>query len=413
MVSIPPPRFEDRFGNRKPKLLVVGGGAFQTDLVRAAKRLGAEVWAIDRNPEAPALKLADHPLPVDFGDVSAVLALASIGFDGVATAASDAALPSVVACAEAWGLPGTGAETLRLCQDKLRTGDALRDAGLRAPRTRLVYHHASVRPHIDAVGGFPFVIKPRFGAGGRGVSIVESEADLPSAIDKALRNTRAEHGYLVQEFLRGESIGVEAFLWDGRITRGFCMGDQYRSDFVSPIGHSLPPDIDEATGAAVLGQIQSIVTALKATSGPMNFDLRFSGGEVWLIEANARLGGNSITPLVRAAYGVDLAQATVLSALGADPQASLENRGAVRATATRLFLVRGGGELTHRHSHRDWQSDPRVLEFELVPHGEELRARVDEWAIAGRCLVTETTSEAAINLAAEIAADVEAALLAQ
>ncbi|MCA9601837.1 MAG: ATP-grasp domain-containing protein [Polyangiales bacterium] len=397
-----------RTGRERPRLLMVGGGIFQADMVRTAKRVGAEVWTVDRNPDAPAMHLSDHALPIDFGDVSAVLALEHIGFDGVTTAASDAAIPTVVACAHAWGLRAVSPDALRLCQDKLRTMDALVEAGLPAASTRFISHDASVKPHIDAVCGYPFVIKPRFGAGGRGVSVVRTPEEVEPAVAKVLRHTPPEQGFLVQEFLRGQSVGVEAFLADGRIVRGVCLGDEYKSHFVSPIGHSLPAGLAPEIERDILAQVERIAGVLGVTDGPMNFDLRYDHGEVWLIEANARLGGNSITELVRVATGVDLGEVVVRAALGQSPEAALAPKHDVRPAAARLFVVRGHGMLEHLDGMRAWSEDPNVLAFELASAGAPLTARVDEWAIVGRCLVRGASAQAAVALAESIAADVEA-----
>ena len=89
------------------RVLVVGAGPFQVDLIARARALGAEVVAVDRLPDAPGMALADHAFPINIVDVDAVVALADrLQVDAALTAASDAAVPAVSAVVEARGLCG-------------------------------------------------------------------------------------------------------------------------------------------------------------------------------------------------------------------------------------------------------------------------------------------------------------------
>lgn len=370
------------------------------------------MWVTDRDPNAPALALADHPLHIDFATPEDIVPLGVHGFDGVTTAASDAAMPSVVAFAHAWGLSAVSPDALRVCRDKFETSAALRSAGLYAPATYLVDWGTSPLTRLTEVGGFPFVIKPRFGAGGRGVSIVAKPSDIEPALAKTRAYTTDASGFLVQEFLRGLSVGVEAFFWKGQLVRGFCLGDQYRDDFVSPVGHSLPAAISPPIEASILEQIDSIAGVLGIENGPVNFDLRFADGFVRLIEANARLGGNAITPIVRAAFGVDLSEATILAALGADPSGILRSQRPARATATRLFLVKGRGVLRRVAALESPAGDPRIATFDVLDEGAPLSMRVDDFAIIGGCLVYGESEAEAVALAADCARKVESAMVA-
>lgn len=390
---------------RDARILIVGAGPFQLDIVRTAKRLVREVWVVDRDPAAPAMSVADRMGVVDFGKPELVLEFARRhGFDGVTSAASDVAVPAVAACVEALGLSGLDRATSSRCRDKLSTMRAIEQAGLRAPATRLVADLESAHREIDAVGGYPAVVKPRLGAGGRGVSIVDDEAGLARGIEKVLLYTIPGEGFLVQQFVSGHSVGVEAFLRAGRIVGGFCLSDQYTEGFVSPIGHGLPSDLDDAAQARVLASVFEFCRALGLSDGPVNFDLRDTADGVSLIEVNPRLGGNSITPLVRTAFGVDLSEATVLAALGEDPSPVLARRTISQPCATRLIAVRGfGTNAVLRHSPQHWLEHEDVLELEVATReGKTLVLRADDWAILGRCLVRGKTQAAAIELAQQV-----------
>lgn len=391
----------------RPKVFVVGGGPFQVDIVRTARALGATVVVADRDAAAPALALADHPLVIDVVDLEAMVEAARVqAVDGVVTAASDAALPAVAAIGAALGLRALAPDVASRCRDKLATFEAGRAAGVRVPETALVEDEAGARAAAAAVGGFPVIFKPRSAAGGRGVSVVRSDDAIAPALAKARRYDAARgRECLVQAFVGGHALGVEAFFWGGALVGGFVMDDQFTEGFVSPVGHSLPSELDEAARGAVLDDVRRFAAALGLGDGPANFDLRRDERGCTLLEVNARLGGNSITELVRAAHDVDLSAAAVLACLGEDPSDELVPRRSA-PTAARLLLVRGEGVAVVEAPFAAVDREG-LLSIELaVGDGDAFTLRVDERAIVGRCLVQADTASRAAERAARVASQV-------
>lgn len=396
-----------------PRLLIVGGGPFQMDIIATTRRLGVEVVVVDRDADAPGMKLADHPFAIDTTDVGAVVALAErLAVDGVTTAASDAALAAVSAVVEARGLLGLGQAPLRDCRDKLRTYQVMAAAGLPAPETVLVHDVAEAEAAARALGGYPMVVKPRSCAGGRGIAFVHEAAELPAALARAgAYSIPGLKGVLVQQYVGGLSVGVEAFFWHGQVAEAFVLNDQYRPGFVSPIGHSLPSHLDRSTQAAVVADAARFAAAIGIEHGPVNFDLRRIGHRTVLIEINPRLGGNSITELVRCCYGADLSEATILAALGRSPTAALA-KSQEQPVACRLFAVRSRETL---HVPPDLfarlRNAPEVVSLSLMASNGVLAAlAVDEWSLLGSCLVRSNDAAAAEQAASAIAGSIEGAL---
>ncbi len=411
-----------------PRILVVGAGPFQLEILRAAQRQG-ETGGGDGSSHAPGLRLADHPHVIDTTDVPAIVDLArSLGVSGVVTAASDVAVTAVSAVVEALGLPGLPPRVAQGCRDKLACFRLLRAAGLGVPETRAVDgadDASAVHALADEVFGYPLIVKPRSGGGGRGVSKVDSADELDEAVASAQRAYRTGHddkghedgqgGVLLQEWIHGVSVGVEAFFLEGRLHRAFVLGDQFDDAYIAPAGHSLPSDLDDATQARVVATIDAFGRALGLTTGPVNLDLRQVGRETLMIQINPRLGGNSITDLVRACYGVDLAQATVAAALGRDARALLEPKGTA-PTAARLILRAGHGEarfspeLGARIEALRARADVVSLDLMVQDRAPAL-VRVDALTILGRVMVRADRSDQAIAsaeaLASELAASIE------
>ena len=387
---------------------MVGGGVFQLDIVRTARELGAFVAVADRDPAAPGLALADRPLPIDIVDLEAMVKAArELGVDGVVTAASDVALPAVAAIGAALGLRAPSVDAVDRCRDKLAMFETVRAAGLRVPDTVAVEDDAAAERAAGAVGGFPVVVKPRSAAGGRGVSGVRDRSALGAALERARRYDRErQRECLVQRFVGGHALGVEAFFSQGALSAAFVMDDQFVDGFVSPVGHSLPSDLDDAAQAGVRADVQRFAESLGLTEGPANFDLRHDDEGCTLLEVNARLGGNSITDLVRATHGVDLSAATVRACLGQDPSIELVPS-RTTPTATRLVLVRDRGRAVVEDPFGAIDDRDRLLSAELtVGDGQLLSMRVDEHAIVGRCIVQGDTPAEAAARAARVASQI-------
>jgi biotin carboxylase len=387
-------------------LLLVGGGPFQLEILRVARRR-AQVVVVDGSPRAPGLQLADHARVVDIADCAAVVAVArALAVSGVVTAASDVAVPAVSAVASALGLPGLSPEVALRCRDKLACFRALAAQGHAVPRTHAVDDLAEAERAVAALGGYPVIVKPRSGGGGRGVALVREPIELSAALARARRAYGlGQQGLLVQEYIAGRSVGVEAFFFGGELVEAIVLDDQFEPGYISPAGHSLPPTLEPALCASVVEAIAALGRALGLRDGPANFDLRQLGERTIMLEINPRLGGNSITDLVRAAYGIDLADATVCAALGQDPRPCLA-RQKLAPTAARLILKHGHGVARTSEPLSAFADHPDLLALDLlVSDGQAAHVQVDEWTILGRTMVSGPDSGTAALLAERVAGD--------
>jgi biotin carboxylase len=385
----------------------VGGGLFQLDIIDTARAAGIETVVVDRRGDAPGMARADYPLVIDTANASSVLdAARTHDVQAVVTAASDVAVGAVALVVDALGLRGVGSAVATRGRDKLATYECLSQAGLRTPKTIAVNDSRQALSFVADLGNFPIVVKPRSSAGGRGVWVVEEEGELGAAIDRARGYAGADGSVLVQEFARGTSIGVEAFFFEGMLAETFILDEQYQSGFVSPVGHSLPCTLSVPQQEQVRTAIARYAAALGLQHGPANFDLRLANDEVCLIEVNMRLGGNSITDLVRLSYGVDLSLATVRAAFGESPRALLEKTIELPAAA-RLILKRGTGRATLADEIAALRARANVVSIDLsVTEGETASMRVDEWTLLGRCVTRGGNSVEAAAIAEDVAARV-------
>ena len=98
---------------RGKTVLFVGAGRHQRRAILRAQELGLRTVAVDRNPDALGLAVADIGEVVDFRDVEGVIDSGRRHrVDGVLTVAADRAVPVVAAVSEALSLPGIGVDVI-------------------------------------------------------------------------------------------------------------------------------------------------------------------------------------------------------------------------------------------------------------------------------------------------------------
>ena len=89
-------------------------------------------------------------------------------------------------------------QAIEICENKYITGEKLLNAGLNTPRTALVQNKDSIDKALEDIGGeFPVIVKTLSGAGGVGVSIIESYESLTSTLQTLWKASNVE--VLIQE----------------------------------------------------------------------------------------------------------------------------------------------------------------------------------------------------------------------
>jgi len=373
-------------------VLFVGAGRHQRRAIARAKELGLRVAAIDRNPEAPGLALADVAEVVDFGDVgAAVEAGRRIAPDGVLTVASDLAVPVVAAIAEALGLPGIGSHAARLATNKAAMRRALAEAGVPQPRFG----------EIGAVG-FPCVVKPVDSAGQRGLRLVGSAEELGDAFESALAESQSNE-LITEQFVEGVEVNCLAVARDGEVTV-LTLSDRRRpagDGFGVCLAHVFPATIDSDAAAEVERVAAAAVRAIGLRDSVAYPQLIVSPDGVRLVEIAARVPAGLMDEVSRLGIGVDLVQIALLQALG-EPVPDELLRPSVRQPLAIRFLTAEPGPLLvgvvrSVNGIEQALGAPGVIAADsyIVP-GETIRAaRVDGDRRGYVIALGETTEEAA------------------
>jgi biotin carboxylase len=299
-------------------VLFVGAGRHQRRALVRVKELGVRVVAVDRNPDAPGLSVADAAEVVDFANVADVAEVGRRhGVRGVMTFAADRAVPVVAAVAETSGLPGIGTEVAHLMTNKIAMRRRLADAGVPQPRFAAIRHVREVRAAADTVG-FPAVLKPADSAGQRGLFLVASVDDVERHLHAALAQSTDEEAIL-ESYHPGLEVNGLLVARDGDVTV-VTLSDRRRppgAGFGVAVAHVYPSTLFGDALAEVERVGRSTVHALGLRDGIAYPQVIWGDdGVARLIEIAARIPAGQMDSVARYGVGVDLVEIALRQALG-------------------------------------------------------------------------------------------------
>lgn len=301
-------------------ILILGAGIEQTIAIKLAKEIGLKVIAVDGNPDASGLEIADVGINADIKDVEAMIEIGKkYKIDGVMTHAVE--IPQVVAkVAKALNLPGLEPEVAERATNKLERLKCLTEHGVPCPKFETATLAEEAKMKAEQIG-FPCVFKPIDNAGARGVRKVGKIEDVEDAFDEALCNSTRSNIILIEEFLEGKELSTESIIYKNKIiTTGFGDRNYSRNKEFEPYfvedGHNVPSSISEKDKEEVLKTVNSAIRALGINWGVAKGDIAIKN-KVYILEMAARTSGgwfcagtvpiatgiNILTPLMKMSVG--------------------------------------------------------------------------------------------------------------
>ncbi|HET7719445.1 MAG TPA: ATP-grasp domain-containing protein, partial [Acidimicrobiales bacterium] len=202
-------------------------------------------------------------------------------------------------------LLGPSAATVRLCSDRMGLTLALGEAGLPVPRAWTIdFAREDQVTRIASRMGYPLVVKPLAGAGGRGVSLARDAAELEAAIAAAQAVTTWE-SFLLQEYVPGLAAGVGLVVAGGRALPLGLWGALVSEPPVLTVERCATP-LDHPGLEAAVALAERAALAVPGLVGYVEVDLILAEGGPRVLEVATRptLG----TLALRRSRGLNLAE---------------------------------------------------------------------------------------------------------
>ncbi|MDG2522789.1 formate-dependent phosphoribosylglycinamide formyltransferase [Caulobacter segnis] len=275
------------------RVMLLGSGELGKEVAIELQRLGAEVIAVDRYPNAPAHQVAHRSHVVAMTDAAAIRALVEQEKPHLIVPEIEAIATDELARIEAEGL-ATVIPTARAAQLTMNREGIRRLAAEELGLPTSPYAFASTSEELSAGAdtvGYPCFVKPVMSSSGKGQSYVETAADIGAAWDYALAAGRVDTARVIVEgriaFDYEITLLTVRSLKDGQTITSFC----------APIGHrqvmgdyveSWQPQAMTPAALAKAQDIAGKVTAALGGLGLFGVELFVKGDEVWFSEVSPR-----------------------------------------------------------------------------------------------------------------------------
>lgn len=275
------------------RILVPNGNYTDIRLIQELKKLGLYVITSGNNPLLEGHKYADEYVCHDYSDKEGMLELAKVlKLDYISACSNDFGVTTAAYIAEKLGLPGHDtyeAATIIAEKDKFKK--------FALANSLKVIPSAYFDNKIDALEyakkqEYPIIVKPTDLGGGKGVTKVDSVADVKQAIDIAISASKAKH-IVIEPFIVGTQHSFTTFLVNKKVKvyTSFNEFDSKYNPFL--VGYTTSPADNMNKHAPVLiEQIEKIAKLLNLVDGIFHVQYRVYKDEPLIMECMRRCLGN-------------------------------------------------------------------------------------------------------------------------
>jgi phosphoribosylglycinamide formyltransferase 2 len=275
------------------RVMLLGSGELGKEVAIELQRLGCEVIAVDRYPDAPAMQVAHRSHVIAMTDAAALRAVVDDERPHLIVPEIEAIATDELAAIAAAGL-ATVIPTARAAQLTMNREGIRRLAAEELGLPTSAYAFASTEAEL-AVGaetvGFPCFVKPVMSSSGKGQSYVETPDQIAQAWRYALEGGRVAEARVIVEGRVDFDFEITQLtvrsIADGQIVTSFCepIGHrQVKGDYVE----SWQPQAMSPTALQASRDIAGKVTEALGGRGLFGVELFVRGDEVWFSEVSPR-----------------------------------------------------------------------------------------------------------------------------
>lgn len=235
----------------------------------------------------------------------------------------DATVAAAAAISEVLGLTSNPIKSVEASRDKRLMRERFRNAGVPIPVFRAFSIHESPA-RAASKARYPCVLKPTTLAASQGVIRADNPQGFVQAWTRIKRIVEAVDAHpeiLVEEFMPGPEVALDAILEDGRlrVLAIFDKPDPLDGPFFEETIYLRPTRLTQQRQDKIVSCAARALAALGLRMGPVHVELRTGGSEPKIIEAAARPIGGRCSRTLRFGEGATLEEVLLLQALGERP----------------------------------------------------------------------------------------------
>ena len=293
----------------KRKILVLGIGNAQADLITRCKEYGLEVHACSYTNHGRGKQHVDHFELIDIKNSPQILEYVKANqIDLIYSVGSDVAMPAIAYVAEHAGLDSfISQHTARVCQNKATFRTTLgEDFDYNIP-----FRKGRELSDLASWSIYPAIIKPVDSQGQRGICTVGSFEEIKANFHKAQEFSPSQE-VIVERYLDGEEISINAYVVDKEI-RFFYVTDRvsYQEFPGGIIKEHLYPSKCYHMEKALKKLVSKTIDKIDLHNGPVYFQVCIYHEKPYIFEVAPRFDGCHLWRLVKMTRGIDLLEITM------------------------------------------------------------------------------------------------------
>lgn len=305
--------------------MVLAAGLLQIPVIKKAREMGYYVIAVDDDPNAPGMAMADKAIvPGGLMNEEKLVAIAKEEhIDGVIHPCSEVAMNVMGQINDELHLSGISKEMAIRATNKHLMRKAFEKYGAPSPKSILTKDEEDAWAIFCKQFTTNAILKPSRNSGSRGIAKVEKGITKDAFAElyrRALDESR-DHSVLIEQFIEGPEFSVEVIVWKGE-PHVLAITDKKTTEapYFVELGHNQPSvfsmDIQQKLKNGAIAGIK----ALGLSNCAAHCELKVQNGEAYLMEIGARMGGDFIsTELTHLSSGIDMVAATINVVLGIEP----------------------------------------------------------------------------------------------
>lgn len=321
-------------------------------------------------------------------------------FDAVTIKTSEWLTPLVALLAKQYGCIGNDPIVAFRCRSKYHMRKKLKEHGVPIPNFRLCTSLDDLQSAIKEIG-LPCVAKPVGGNASYGTFLLQDERDLldlprkyvasiayleQKAISEDMfafsdeeldllgvtEHVDMVHDYLVEAFMPGPEISIDALVQDGKVTMmGIAEQVRMAPPFFVQLAEFMPFICTSETYAQIEDIVCKTVEAMGIQNAPTHTELIFTPDGPKVVEIACRIGGDNIHDAVLQTTRYNLMEEAIMIALGTPRSYEIKTHCHV---AMRYLLPEKGGVVQNVSVSESIHSDSNVTEIEITAKKGDLVA---------------------------------------
>lgn len=328
------------------RIMILGGGEFQVPLIKRAKKLGYYVILCDFRDDVEGIALSDKHYLVNTLDSSQLIEVGEKEKPNGVVTNSEPAFLSMAHAAEKLGLRCMSVDDTKLYKNKFLMREFCHAHGILSPRYKCCKNVEEALDFFNEIQK-KCIIKPLDNSASRGVFSVNSEKDIKLHFDQCITASSADNpAIIIEEYITGTEFTIDGIMTP-KGHRSLAISEKKHYEYNENVAYQLLFDNkNEYFDYDLLRKENDHLVDLTGIPfGLTHAEYKYSNGRFFLIEIQARGGGNYIaTDIVPFISGIDSYKEQLKWAVGEEVDADYSyEKLSSRCAVLHFFDVPGKG----------------------------------------------------------------------